>query len=144
MSNFDFTKDFLKSVSLLVGSVEKLLGLRRYGEENWCWCQCTSSVWKWCEHFVSHSQGTQGFLVQKKKWLLQLVPPGLVSCSISKWQRGVAAGEMPEPFTGFQMTLENLVWHYKGQKFIYYSHGNKTHQDGTVSGLRGNLLPFFL
>lgn len=60
------------------------------------------------EHFVSHSQGTQGFLVQKKNDL-QPVPPGLVSCSISKAERGVAAGEMPESLTVFQITLENLM-----------------------------------
>lgn len=64
------------------------------------------------EHFVSHSQGTQGFLVQKKNDL-QPVPPGLVSCSISKAERGVAAGEMPESLTVFQITLENLMSHYR-------------------------------
>lgn len=45
----------------------------------------------------------------EEKWLWLLVPPGLVSCSISKLERGVNAGEMPEPFSVFQMTLENVM-----------------------------------
>lgn len=50
-----------KSLSSLVGSVEKLLELRRYGEQHWCWCQCMSSFGNG-ECFVSLSLGTQGFL----------------------------------------------------------------------------------
>lgn len=56
LSNTDFLKYFekKKSLSLLVGSVEKLFELKRYGEQ--CWCQCMSSFGNG-ECFVSYSQG---------------------------------------------------------------------------------------
>lgn len=43
----------------------------------------------------------------EEKWLWLLVSPGLVSCSKSNLERGVAAGEVPELFTVVQMILEN-------------------------------------
>lgn len=65
LSDTDYAKYFIKkkkkSLSSLVGSVEKLLELRRYGEQHWCWCQCMSSFGNG-ECFVSLSLGTQGFL----------------------------------------------------------------------------------
>lgn len=56
MSNADFTKDFLKSISLLVSSIEKLLDLRRYREENGAGASACHQFGNG-EHFVSHSQG---------------------------------------------------------------------------------------
>lgn len=58
------------------------------------------------EHFLSHSQRTQGFLAQKKNVCCKWCHQGWFPAAL---ERGVAAGEMPEPFTGFQTTLRNLM-----------------------------------
>lgn len=65
MSNRDFTENFGKKnpLSLLVGSVEKLLESRRYGEQHWC--QCVSSFGNG-ECRASRPLGTRGFLAQKQ------------------------------------------------------------------------------
>lgn len=78
---------FKRSVSLLVGSIEKLHDFRRFGEENWWWCQCMFSDWKWWALYVSFS-GDTGIPSQKKNDCCNWCHQGWFPSAYPNWREG--------------------------------------------------------